>query len=433
MAPLEILIVGCSIAGPSLASFLLLAPQPASQKPRITVLERSSGFRTQGQNVDIRSVGAQMIRKLGIEKEVHASSTGEKGVQWVTSDNRPWASIEAGDDDKGHTPTSDIEIMRGRLSRILYEKSKALSDRVQQQGGAGIEYIFGDHLDELDQDGAKVHVHFAKSGSRRAFDLVVGADGVQSLTRRMAWGVEGERERVRPLGVYGAFFSIPRRPETDTEWRRCYHTAGRRVLMLRPDMPSNRTTAFLYTINDKDPRLAQVGIDGRSSMGEQKALIKEYFEDAGWESQRIVREMMATDDFYYVSMEQVKMDRWSKGRVVLLGDAGYCATPMSGLGTTLALFGAYNLAGSLARYGDDVAAALDEYETRMRPFVTKAQDVKLGLFRFMNPESAWGVWLVDRFIRFMTWTRIINLLFLFKKPPKETEVVEDYGLETVKE
>lgn len=320
MAPLNILIVGCSIAGPTLATFLLLSPSPASEKPRITILERSSALRTQGQNVDIRGVGVTIIRKLGLETAIRASTTGEEGVQWVTKENRVWSSFRASGDERMHSPTSDIEIMRGRLADICWKRSRAVSEEVEREGGQGIEYVFGDHLDELDQDGMKVHVRFAKSGERRTFDLVVGADGLQSQTRKMVWGAEGEEERVHRLGVYGAFFSIPR-GETDTMWRRCFHTEGRRVIMVRPSEESGRTTVFLHVANEKDKRFPEVATSGHDSVEAQKALIKEYFQDAGWESERIIREMMATKDFYYEIVAQVKMDRWSKGRVILLGDA----------------------------------------------------------------------------------------------------------------
>ena len=320
MAPSNILIVGCSIAGPTLATFLLSSPVPASDKPKITILERSSAARKQGQNVDIRGVGVTIIRKLGLEAEIRAATTGEAGVQWVTTDNRVWSSFRADNDDKMHMPTSDIEIMRGTLAYICYQKSKNISDKIEKAGGPAIEYIFGDCIETLQQDGAKVHVRLAKSGETRTYDLVVGADGVHSQTRKMAWGLEGEQDRMRLLRLYGAFFSIPR-AETDTEWRRCYHTHGRRVMMVRPTGISDRTSAFLHIVNEEDERFQKAVANGHENMAAQKALIEEYFQSAGWESERILREMMETKDFYYESMAQIKMDNWSKGRVVLLGDA----------------------------------------------------------------------------------------------------------------
>ena len=320
MAPLNILIIGCSVAGPTLASFLLLAPVSASEKPHITILERSSVFRMQGQNVDVRGAGVTVIRKLGLETLIRASTTGEEGVQFVDRDNRVWGAFPADKSGKWQTPTSDIEILRGRLAEICWRRSKLVSEEVQKGGGAGVEYIFGDYLDGIEQDGNKVHVRFVKSGRRRSFDLVVGADGLQSRTRGMVWGAEGEEDRLKRLGMYGAFFSMPRE-KTDTMWRRWFHAPGRRGIMLRPDEQRDRTTVSMYVINEKDTRLLEVAGKGYEGMDAQKRLLEEYFQDAGWESERVIREMMATKDFYYDMVSQVKMDRWSQGRVVLLGDA----------------------------------------------------------------------------------------------------------------
>ncbi|OAA65546.1 oxidoreductase [Niveomyces insectorum RCEF 264] len=449
MAPLDILIVGCSIGGPALATFLLLTPSPAANKPRITVLERSSSLRGQGQNVDVRGVGVPILRKLGVEAAVRASTTGEVGVQWVTKDNRVWATLGAGNDgdDKVHNPTSDIEIKRGRLAEILWQRSQAASDAVARDGGKAIEYIFGDHLDDIRQSGdngdgdgeydkndsppAKVTVHFANSGQTRMFDLVVGADGLPSSTRQMVWGSAGETQRVHRLGLYAAFFSIPR-TSTDTAYRRCFHTHGRRLLSVRPDEQNNQMSALLSVVVDdaQDARFAQHAVRGPGAAGTdaQKALIKEYFQGAGWESERILQAMMATPDFYYSMIAQVKMDRWSKGRVVLLGDAAHCASHLSGMGTTLAMLGAYNLAGALASHPDDLSAAFAAYEASTRPAVTKAQKLMPGILRIMNPETAWGVWVVDTVIRFLVWSRVFfKLLLRFRGPDTEVEALPEYG------
>lgn len=318
MAPLDILIVGCSIAGPTLATFLLLSSFPASQKPHITILERSASLRTDGQNIDVRGAGVTLIRHLGLEAAVRASSTGEEGVQLVDGDNIVWAQYAADKTGRYQTPTSDIEILRGRFSQLLWKRSKDISDKVVEDGGKGIEYVFGDYLDEIEQSGDKVSVHFAKSGERRDFDLVVGADGLQSRTRSMVWG--SDEDHIKRLGMYGAFFSMPR-GMTDSQWRRWFHAPGRRGIMTRPDEQRDKTTVFMYTINDHDERLPSLA-GKRDAIRAQKNIMAEYFQDAGWESKRIIEEMMATKDFYYDMVGQVKMDKWSKGRVVLVGDAG---------------------------------------------------------------------------------------------------------------
>lgn len=323
MAPANILIVGCGIAGPTLASFLLLADIPAASKPHVTILERETmrSAHLRGQNIDIRGAGVTIIRKLGLEAQIRASTTGEEGVQLVDEHNRVWSQNRVDKSGKMQTPTSDIEILRGRLAELCWKNSQRISDEAEREGSKGIEYIFGDYLDEIKQDDDQVHVRFAKSRETRSFDLLVGADGMQSQTRKMVWGEEGEKDRLKRIGMFAGFFSIPRE-ERDGKWRRWFHAPGRRGIMLRPDSLGVRSTIFMYVVNEKDPRFVDVATKGNGGVGAQKALLEEYFKDAGWECDRIIQEMKATDDFYYDAVSQVKMDSWTKGRVVLLGDAG---------------------------------------------------------------------------------------------------------------
>ena len=184
----------------------------------------------------------------------------------------------------------------------------------------GVEFLFGEEAEGMEQDGERVVVRFKRSGERRSFDIVVGADGLLSKTRRMVWGEEGEGERMKQLGIYNAFFSMPSGP-TDSLWRRWYRAPGRRGVMLRPSGREDRTSVSVFLATDKDPRLAMVAT-ARPDVKAQKELMTEYCSTMGWEADRIVREMKEANDFYYSVVAQVKMEKWSKGRVVLLGDAG---------------------------------------------------------------------------------------------------------------
>ncbi|KAL4811057.1 hypothetical protein BDV18DRAFT_155667 [Aspergillus unguis] len=436
MAPIKILIVGCGIAGPTLASFLLLADIPADQKPHITVLERESSqtAHLRGQNIDIRGAGVTIIRKLGLEAQIRAATTGEEGVQLVDEENRVWSqrSVDKNGQTKMQMPTSDIEILRGRLAELCWVNSQKISSEAEREGAKGIEYIFGDYLDEIEQDDEQVRVRFAKSGETRSFDLLVGADGMQSQTRKMVWGEEGEKDRVQRLGMYAGFFSIPRE-EHDGKWRRWFHAPGRRGVMLRPDGLGMRSTIFMYVVNDRDDRFIKA-----MTVEEQKALLKEYFTGAGWECNRIIRGMKATDDFYYDAVSQVKMHEWTRGRVVLLGDAGYCASPISGMGTTMAFTAAYKLAGYLQPYikGECTTpiAALEQYNQQMRPIVDEAQQLAPGQPWLINPETAWGVWVMRVLIRSLSYTRILFIIVrlfgrIFHLGPQAADYVpvEDFG------
>ncbi|KAK3716483.1 hypothetical protein LTR37_006379 [Vermiconidia calcicola] len=427
MPPLSILIVGCGVAGPTLASFLLLSLDPMQDRAHITILERSSPeAQSRGQNVDIRGAGVPIIRKLGLEDLIRASTTGEGGVQFVDSSNRVWASNAADKSGRVQTGTSDIEILRGRLAEICYRRCQSLSDEVKTRGGAGVEFVFDDSLAKIEQDGQKVHVRLAKSGDQRSFDLVVAADGLQSRVRNLVWGTAGEEDRIKRLGMYAAFFSMPS-GETDSLWRRWYHAPGRRSIMVRPSDRRDRSTVLMSVINENDEQLRRVAVDGKNGVEAQRRLLREYFNDAGWESERILKEMEAANDFYYDMVAQVKMEKWSKGRVVLLGDAGYCASPISGMGTTLALSGAYNLAGALSRHTEDYTAAFAEYEEKMRPIVDRAQKLPPGAPHIFAPENAWGILVMHIIFGILSWFRLAALAAMLAGPPANAVFLEDYG------
>ena len=322
MSSLNILIIGNSISGPALASFLLLHPSlSATAKPHITLLERASSARKQGQNIDIRGTGIELVKLLGLESIIKANTTGEEGVQLVDDKNTIWMQRAAGKEGEAGAPTAEIEIMRGKLAEILEKRSRWVSEKVKRAGGKGIAYVFGDYLDEIEQDGEQVRVRFKKSGERRSYDIVVAADGLQSGTRRMVWGEKGEEDRVKRLGAYGAFYSIPK-GETDTMWRRWYHAPGRRGIMVRPNKGAGNTTVFMTVLPEDERKFVEVARREVGGADAQKRVMAEQFEDAGWETSRVLQGMMETNDFYYDMIAQVKMESWHKGRVVLLGDAG---------------------------------------------------------------------------------------------------------------
>ncbi|KAF2860427.1 2-polyprenyl-6-methoxyphenol hydroxylase-like oxidoreductase [Piedraia hortae CBS 480.64] len=432
MAPLSVLIVGNGIAGPVLASFLLLNQnQAAHEKPIITLLERSSGLRDQGQNIDIRGSGMAIARKLGMERALRASITNEEGALFVDAQNRVWAREYADKTGRVQTGTSDMEILRGRLSQLCWKRAESVSSAVRKQGGAGIEAIFGDHLASIEQDGEKVTVLFAGSGKTRTFDLVVGADGLMSNTRRLTWGETEDAKNLRKLHMYGGFFSMPRGP-TDSLWRRWFHAPGRRGIMLRPHMDPTKITVFMYVINPNDPDLPRVAERGRQEVSAQKSLLASYFCDAGWECPRIIQGMHNADDFYYSPIAQVRMPSWHRGRVAVIGDAGYCPSPITGMGTTLALNGAHILAGALQQHADDIPAALQVYEEKMRPFVEKAQSLPLGgkAVHLINPETAWGIVVMHIIMWIVTsFTPLLNVVLSISGPPANAISVEDYGFE----
>ncbi|KAK5108733.1 hypothetical protein LTR62_007880 [Meristemomyces frigidus] len=156
--------------------------------------------------------------------------------------------------------------------------------------------------------------------------------------------------------------------------------------MLRPTHDPKLWSAYMFVV-DPQGKNKKVALAGQEGTEKQKELIAEVCEGVGWECPRLLEAMRKTEDFCYVSIARVWMERWIKGRVVLVRDAGYCASPISGMGTTLALTGAYNLASSILQHENDIDSAFSAYESRMRPIVTKAQALSINDTALVNPDT----------------------------------------------
>lgn len=345
MSGVEVLVAGASIAGPALAHWL------RRRGAEVTVVERAPGLRPGGQAVDARGITREVIRRMGLDAAVRAARTETAGAHTVAADGTVLETFRA-DDDGGDGYISEIEIPRGDLSQVLYDDTRD-----------GVEYVFGDRIAELVQDDGGVDVTFA-AGGRRRFDLVVGADGLHSALRETVFG---PRERfVRHLGHVMAFYSVPNEFGLD-RWLLEHQDAGRSA-MLRPIQDATRAMAvFSFTSPGFD-------VDHRD-VEAQKRLLRAQVSGLGWLTPQLLAHLDDTPDFYLDQVAQVVMDRWSDGRVALLGDAAFSSSPLSGQGTGLALVGAYLLAGELAAAGWDPAAGFAAYETRMRPYVEANQEI----------------------------------------------------------
>ena len=355
----RILITGASVAGNALAWWLGRAGAAA------TVVERAPAFRDGGQNVDVRGVGREVMRRMGLEEAALALGTGEEDTAWIEADGSIAACFPT-DAGTGDGPTAEMEILRGDLARLLYEPARERAN-----------YRFGDHVVAVEDGEAAARVTFA-SGATERYDAVIVAEGVGSATRELVFPGEN---RPRWMNLAIAYFTIPRTPSDDRLWR-WYHAPGGRSVSLRPDR--HGTTRAMLTVQ-KPPAGEE---DWREA--EQKAWLRATFADAGWQSARVLAGMDATEDFYFDVLRQVRMPRWSKGRVALCGDAAWCVTPVGGVGTTLAVTGARVLAGEIAR-APDLAAAFAAYEEAMRPVVRKAQGVPSFAPRLANPHSRAGI------------------------------------------
>ncbi|GAB2520782.1 FAD-dependent monooxygenase [Nocardia heshunensis] len=345
MSGTRVLVAGASIAGPALAHWL------RRRGAEVTVVERAPELRPGGQAVDARGVAREVIRRMGLDEAIRAAITDTAGAYTVDADGTVLETFRAADDG-GDGYISEIEILRGDLSRVLYEDTRD-----------GVEYRFGDRIAELTQDADGVDVVF-ESGDRQRYDLVIGADGLHSSLRAMAFGPH--EQYVHHLGHALAFYTVPNEFGLD-RWLLDYHEAGR-TAGLRPIQDATRAMAmFSFAATELD-------IDYRD-IEAQKRLLRERMTGMGWLAPRILTHLDDTPDFYLDQIAQVIMDRWSNGRVALLGDAAFSSSPMSGQGTGLALVGAYLLAGELAAADWNPDTGFAAYEKRMRSFVEANQEI----------------------------------------------------------
>lgn len=383
MAQLRILISGASIAGPAAAVLL------ARQGHAVTVIERAPALRPGGQTVDLRGAGRTVIDRMGLTAATSARLLDQRGIVKVDRNGARGASMPV-EAFGGNGVVSTHEILRGDLAEVLVD---AIPD--------GAEHLWDDTVTRIEQDDAGARVEFENAPARR-FDLVIGADGLGSAVRRTAFGPDSDF--LEPIGLRYAWFTAT--IDEDTRgWYLMHNARGGRVVSVRPSRTDGTVKAGL-AIRGTDAR--------RRSREEQFALFEEEFADLGWVTPQLLRAMRTAGDWAYQDLAQVKLDCWTRGRVALVGDAGYCPTPLTGLGTTLALVGAYVLAGELSRTcgesprGDtdpavgkpsrsdgDVPLALARYDEVMRRFVTRAQELPPGTPAGFAPRGTVGLLLSD--------------------------------------
>lgn len=380
----KVLISGASIAGTALAFWL--------QKDgySITVIERSKVFRTSGQNVDIEGPGQEVIKLMGLEEKVEEMNTREKGVQLLNYSGKVIASLPKG---AAGSLTSSYEILRGDLAHIMYDETKEHCD-----------YRFGITIKDIHQNDSKVFVTFS-DGTKDEFDFVFCTEGVTSATRRM---VMDENIRYKYIGLYAAYFRIPRRAE-DGDWASIYNGKGGSFILVRP--VHNRDTTVL--VNFRRKQFDTKDID----LSEQKRMLREVLAGAGGLANRVLEDLDYDQDFYLGPYGQIIASTWSKGRFILLGDAAYCPSALTGQGTPLSLTGAYVLAGEL-RKQQTYTEAINEYEKIMRPYVDSGRTFFVNWLQYLYPKSSVGIFILRSITIFLSskfMQRIFKLLGLDKE------------------
>lgn len=375
----KVLISGASVAGTALAFWL--------QKDgySIMVIERSKVFRTGGQNVDIEGPGQEVIKLMGLEEKVEEMNTREKGVQLLNDSGKVIASLPKG---AAGSLTSSYEILRGDLAHIMYDETKEHCD-----------YRFGITITDIHQNDSTVFVTFS-DGTKDEFDFVFCTEGVSSNTRRM---VMDENIRYKYIGLYAAYFRIPRRAE-DGDWASIYNGKGGSFILVRPVY--NRDTTVLVNFRRKQ-------FDTRDiELSEQKRMLREALAGAGGLANRVLEDLDYDQDFYLGPYSQIIASTWSKGRFILLGDAAYCPSALTGQGTPLSLTGAYVLAGEL-RKNQTYTEAIQEYEKIMRPYVDSGRTFFVNWLRYLYPKSSVGIFIMRSIAVFLTSKLMQRIFRLF--------------------
>lgn len=354
---MKVLVSGASVAGPAVAHWL------GRYGYDVTVVEINPALREGGYAVDFRGpVNLEVLSRMGVLEDLKARQTGGSPMRFVDSAGRQLMRLP------GEFAGGELEVLRSDLSRVLYEHS---CDKAS--------YRFGDSIARLTEHAGGVDVRF-ESGIEETYDLVIGADGLHSIVRRLAFGPE--KDYVSHLGYYIACWDVPNTLGISGD-ALMYNVPGRMVSVGTDQRdPAQAGTMALF----KSPELSY----DRRDREQQKAIIAGAFSDLGWHVPQLLEGLPAATELYFDSISRVDVDRWSTGRVVLLGDAGYGAT-VGGMGTSTAVVASYLLAGELATSGGDYRAAFHRYEAQLRKPVSKTQRGGNRTGKFLAPGTRFGI------------------------------------------
>jgi 2-polyprenyl-6-methoxyphenol hydroxylase-like FAD-dependent oxidoreductase len=364
----SVLICGAGIAGPALAFWL----KAAGFEP--TIVERAPGLRSGGYVIDFWGLGYDLAERMGLIDEINRTGYHAREMRIVDDAGRRVAGF-------GTTVFSEltggryVTLPRSALSRLLFDKVKG-----------SIETAFGDEIVSLEQDAGGVRVTLDHAGERR-FDLVIGADGLHSSVRKLAFGPQARFEK--RLGYAVAAFETSGYRPRDEDVYLMYGEPGR--MLGRFTLHDDRTL-FLFVF-------AASGADLPVTLKAQKALLRDLYGRGGWECGKIVSELEQTDELYFDSVSQIRLQNWSRERVALVGDAAFCVSLLAGQGSALAMIAAYVLAGELGASEGRYREAFANYEARLRSYIIMKQR---GAERFAGafaPKTSAGLYFRNMVIK----------------------------------
>jgi 2-polyprenyl-6-methoxyphenol hydroxylase-like FAD-dependent oxidoreductase len=342
----RVLVSGASVAGLTAAYWL------DRYGFGVTVIERAPTLRPGGQALDVRGPALEVARRTGVLEEFRKRSTKLRGMSMVDDSGTEIYSTTERTLTGGRLDSEDLEVLRDDLVDILH-----------QACGSGVRFVFGDHITALQQDQQGIDVQFDHAAPAR-YDVVIGADGAHSGTRRLVFGPE--KPFLRYMGGYVAIMTIPNFLGLD-HWQTFLmggSDAGAGLIAL----DGSGTVRAYLGFESKDP----VEYDYRDEDA-QKRLLAERSAGLGWVVPQILEHMKNASGFHFDARIQVIMEHWTRERVALVGDAGYAVSLTTGQGASMAMVGAYVLAGEIAVSVGDPAAGIARYEDEIREYVLRNQ------------------------------------------------------------
>ncbi len=367
---LSILISGAGIAGPTLAFWL------NHYGFAVTLAERAPALRSGGYVIDFWGLGYDIAGMMNLLPEIGRAGYRMEELRIVDDKGRRIAGF--GTKVFGElTGGRYVTLARSDLARLIFDKAKDSN---------GI--VFGDEIAGICQDRGGVSVTFA-SGKERRFDMVIGADGLHSKTRKLVFGAQEQFERYLSYTV--AAFEVSGYRPRDERVYVMYSKPGRMVG--RFALHNDRTLFLFVFVSDREVS------EDRSDIARQNAILRDAFKGGGWECPAILSELGKTNELYFDRVSQIQMERWSKGRIALIGDAAFCVSLLAGQGSALAMVSAYVLAGELAKARGDYTQAFTRYENRLRPFILKKQAAAKMFASSFAPKTRFGLFVRNQVIK----------------------------------